>query len=201
MNILTLNQDQHRVIFGRYRTKHGLKRGVELLKSNGFQNDDIAVLSSGDSFPMEKNSFATEGAKVGAVVGGLLMGTTAIFLSYGAFSTLDTGPIVNSGALKAGFIGGILGITIGGFAGTLVGAGIPEYREKKYFDPHGTGGVLVSVNVVDGRTSTKAMEILKQSGARDIGAAGEVFENEVGQVDAATIPKRETEGVSEFPGT
>jgi hypothetical protein len=68
-------------------------------------------------------------------------------------------------------------------AGALVGMGIPEYEAKRYEGRIKEGGILLSVHTDNADWKKRAMEILKRTGAIDIGAEGE------GKADFASSDK------------
>ena len=67
---------------------------------------------------------------------------------------------------------GALG-TVGGIIGAMVGLGVPEYEAKRYEGRIREGGVLLSVHCDSSGWVKRAKELLQESGALDIGAAGE----------------------------
>jgi hypothetical protein len=58
-------------------------------------------------------------------------------------------------------------------AGALVGMGIPEYEAKRYEGRIKEGGILLSVHCDSAEWKKRATDILKQTGAGDIGSEGE----------------------------
>jgi hypothetical protein len=65
------------------------------------------------------------------------------------------------------------GGVVGGVVGALVGMGIPEYEAKRYEGRIKEGGILLSVHCDNGDWTSKAKDLLKQTGAEDISSAGE----------------------------
>jgi hypothetical protein len=51
--------------------------------------------------------------------------------------------------------------------------GIPEYEATRYEGRIKKGGILLSVHADDGDWKSKAKDILKRTGAEDIGTKGE----------------------------
>ena len=73
-----------------------------------------------------------------------------------------------------GMLSGIgVGATLGGLAGALTGAGMPEYEARRYEGRVRNGGVLVSVHCDNAEWAKTARSILKRSGASNISTAGE----------------------------
>jgi hypothetical protein len=65
------------------------------------------------------------------------------------------------------------GGVIGGVAGTLIGAGIPEYEAKRDEGRIKKGGILISVHCDDSNWTHKAKTILEETGAEDVSSTGE----------------------------
>jgi hypothetical protein len=65
------------------------------------------------------------------------------------------------------------GSVVGGLAGALVGAGIPEYEAKRYEGRIRSGGILLSVHCENDLMIGRAKEMLRHTGAQDIAAAEE----------------------------
>ncbi|MDI6742886.1 MAG: hypothetical protein QMD11_09105, partial [Smithella sp.] len=61
----------------------------------------------------------------------------------------------------------------GGIAGALIGMGIPEYEAQRYEGRIKEGGILLSVHADDSAWKNKGKDILKNTGAEDIGVRGE----------------------------
>ena len=73
-----------------------------------------------------------------------------------------------------GMLGGIgVGTAIGGLTGALIGLGIPEYEARRYEGRIRKGGILLSVHCDDSDWTRRAKNILNQTGAEDVAAAGE----------------------------
>src|SRR5437764_10518508 len=71
-------------------------------------------------------------------------------------------------------LGGIgVGSAIGGLTGALIGLGIPEYEAKRYEGRIRRGSILLSVHCDDPDWARRAKNILNQTGAEDVAAAGE----------------------------
>lgn len=67
-----------------------------------------------------------------------------------------------------------VGGAVGGFAGALIGLGIPEYEAKRYEGHLQAAGILLSVQCGDSENVARAKQLLKDTGAHDISATGEV---------------------------
>jgi len=164
-------------VFGIYPGKAIAADAVDQLRLAGFRNTDISVLYSENvgnkDLAHEKNSKAPEGAVTGATSGAVIGGALGWLAGIGLLAIPGLGPFIAAGPIMA-MLGGLgVGGTVGGIAGALVGAGMPEYEAKRYEGRIRKGGVLLSVHCDDSQYVTRAKEILKNTGAEDISAAGE----------------------------
>jgi hypothetical protein len=66
-----------------------------------------------------------------------------------------------------------VGGAVGGFAGALIGMGIPEYEAKRYEGRIQKGGILLSVHCDTSDQIKRGKEIMKNTGAEDIASTGE----------------------------
>jgi len=65
------------------------------------------------------------------------------------------------------------GGTVGGLAGALVGAGIPEFEAKCYEGIIAKGGILLSVHCDNSEWATLAKDILKRASGQDVSSTCE----------------------------
>jgi len=163
--------------FGIYPDQATVNDAVENLKSAGFRQTDISVLFpenlGSKDFAHEKHTKAPEGAVAGggsgAVVGaavGWLMGAGTLLVP-GLETMQAAGPVL-------GMLGGMgVGVTLGGLAGAIAGAGVPEYEAKRYEGRVRKGGILLSVHCDNAAWAKTARNILKRTGASDISTTGE----------------------------
>jgi hypothetical protein len=83
------------------------------------------------------------------------------------------GPLLAAGPIVAALAGaGAVGVA-GGIVGALVGLGIPEYEAKRYEGRVKHGGILLSVHCDDQAWVKRAEDVMKHTGAEDVGSAGE----------------------------
>jgi hypothetical protein len=163
--------------FGIYPDQGTVNDAVESLKAAGFRQTDISVLFpenlGSKDFAHEKHTKAPEGAVAGggsgAVLGaafGWLVGAGSVMVP-GLESMQAAGPVL-------AMLGGMgVGVTLGGLAGAIAGAGVPEYEAKRYEGRVRKGGILLSVHCDNSTWAKTARSILKKTGANDISTTGE----------------------------
>jgi hypothetical protein len=164
-------------VYGIYPSRTAVEEAVQNLRTAGFRSTDISVLLPDNQgtkdFAHEKNTKAPEGVTTGAISGGIAGGVLGWLTGVGALAIPGLGPLIAAGPIVAALAGaGALG-TLGGIVGALVGMGIPEYEARRYEGRIRDGGVLLSVHCDTSDWVRRAKEVLQQSGAQDIGAAGE----------------------------
>ena len=164
-------------VFGIYRTRESVEQAVDALRNADFRNTDISVLFSENvgtkDFAHEKHTKIPEGSTAGAGTGAVIGGALGWLTGIGALAIPGVGPFIAAGPIVAALAGLGAGGVIGGIAGALVGMGIPEYEAKRYEGRVKEGGILLSVHCDSADWKKRAVEILKQTGATDIGSEGE----------------------------
>jgi hypothetical protein len=91
----------------------------------------------------------------------------------GALAIPGIGPVIAAGPLLVTLAGIGIGGALGGFAGSLVGMGIPEYEAKNYEGELLKGGVLVVVHCETDEEVNRAKQVFQSSGAQDIAVSSE----------------------------
>jgi len=177
-------------VFGIYPDQLTAEDGVDSLKDSGFRSTDISVLFPDNQgtrdFAHEKHTKAPEGAVAGGSSGAVIGGALGWLAGIGALAIPGVGPFIAAGPIM-GMLGGIgVGTAIGGVTGALIGLGIPEYEAKRYEGRIRRGGILLSVHCDDPDWARRAKNILNQTGAEDVAAAGEA----VADYAAADRPAR-----------
>lgn len=94
-------------------------------------------------------------------------------VGVGALAIPGIGPVIAAGPLVAALAGIGIGGAFGGFAGSLVGMGIPEYEAKEYEGRLLKGGILVAVHCETNEQVNRAKEVFQSSGAEDIATSRE----------------------------
>lgn len=164
-------------VFGIYRSRESVENAVDALRAADFRNTDISVLFSENvgtkDFAHEKHTKVPEGSSAGAGTGAVIGGALGWLTGIGALAIPGVGPFIAAGPIVAALAGVGAGGVIGGIAGALVGMGIPEYEAKRYEGRVKEGGILLSVHCDNADWKKRAMDILRQTGAADIGSEGE----------------------------
>jgi len=164
-------------VFGIYRDRQHVEEAVDTLLDNGFRSEDISVLLPDNvgtkDFAHEKNTKAPEGAATGATSGAVVGGTLGLLAGIGALAIPGVGPFIAAGPIMGALAGAGTGGVVGGIIGALVGMGIPEYEAKRYEGMVKQGRVLLSVHCDNSDWVKRAKDMLEQTGAEDIGSAGE----------------------------
>jgi len=164
-------------VYGIYPNRVTVERAVDALKDAGFRNEDISVLlpQSGGTkeFAVEKDTKAPEGAATGAGTGAAVGGALGWLVGIGLLAIPGLGPFIAAGPIVAALAGAGAGGLAGGIAGALIGMGIPEYEANRYEGRIKAGGILLSVHADDADWKNKGKDILKNTGAEDIGTKGE----------------------------
>jgi hypothetical protein len=164
--------------FGIYSTRPEVEHATDSLVKAGFATSDISVLlpeSLGGPHDLGKENVtkAPEGAVAGATTGSMIGGTLGLLAGVGLLAIPGLGPFVAAGPIVAGLAGIGMGAWAGGFAGALIGVGIPEYQAKQYEGRLQKGGILLSVHCGRADEIGRAMEVLKHTGGEDVSSTGE----------------------------
>jgi hypothetical protein len=150
---------------------------VDRLKAANFSHNDISVLfpdkDTNRDFAHEKNTKAPEGAITGAGTGGALGGALGWLVGIGALAIPGVGPFIAAGPIMAALSGAAIGAAAGGITGGLIGMGIPELEAKRYEGKIKEGNILISVHTESSQEISRAKEIFKGTGAKDICTTGE----------------------------
>jgi hypothetical protein len=164
-------------VFGLYADRAGLEAGINGLRTAGFRPTDVSVLFpenlGNKDLAYEKNSKAPEGAATGALSGAVIGGTLGWLVGIGVLAIPGLGPFIAAGPIMSALAGLGAGGAVGGVGGALAGLGIPEYEAKRYQGRVHSGAFLVSVHCDDSEWSSRAEQVLRNSGAEDISSTSE----------------------------
>jgi hypothetical protein len=176
---MTVNRDRRAI--GVFTTRVEAEHALNALSDSGFLMGQVSVIArDGDrqddiaGVDVQENlgNKADDGAKAGAVTGGVVGGGTGLLVGLGTLAIPGIGPVLLAGAaataLATTLAGGAIGAAAGSIAGALVGLGIPEERAKVYGDRMHSGGYLV---IIDGTASevVSAQTILSSRGIQEFG--------------------------------
>lgn len=103
----------------------------------------------------------------------MIGGALGWLAGIGALAIPGIGPLLAAGPIVAALAGAGVGGAVIGVAGALVGLGTPEYEAKRYEGRIKGGGILLSVHSDDSEWTGRAKEVLKVTGAEDIGSSSE----------------------------
>jgi hypothetical protein len=164
-------------VFGIYPNRSGVETAVDRLRAAGFRATDISVLLpenlGNKDMGVEGASKAPEGATVGGVSGATIGGVLGWLAGIGSLAIPGVGPLIAAGPI----VGALAGVGAGGAAGAIVGAlagfGIPEYEAKRYEGRIRKGGILLSVHSDDSEWTSKAKDILEDTGAENVSSSSE----------------------------
>ena len=163
--------------FAIFPSRAAAEAAVDQLTASGFSNQDVSVLMSdkegSNDFAAEKNTKAPEGTATGVGIGGGVGGTLGLLAGIGALAIPGVGPLIAAGPIMGALAGLGVGGAVGGLVGALVGMGIPEYEAKRYEGHVKDGGILVSVHCDSSEEVSRAKDILKAAGGKDVASSGE----------------------------
>jgi len=164
-------------VFGVYHDRPAVEEAIDALRAAGFRGADISVLFQENQgtkdFAHQKNTKVPEGATAGGIVGGIAGGVLGWLTSVGLLAIPGLGPLVVAGPIVSALAGvGAVG-AVGGIIGGLAGLGVPEYEAKRFEGRIKQGCVLMSVHCDNDDWVKRARNLLRQTGAEDIGWAGE----------------------------
>ncbi|VEF48574.1 membrane protein [Bacillus freudenreichii] len=141
---------EEKYVVGSYDTEQEAVSAIEQLKNQGYNQDDISVISKNrqevDHITHETDTKAPEGAATGAATGGVLGGLGGVLAGLGTLAIPGIGPVIAAGPIVAGLSGAAAGAGVGGLAGALIGMGIPEDDAHRYHDEVNEGKILVLVD-------------------------------------------------------
>lgn len=156
----TATGGRQKVVIGVFRSTQAAEQAVNQLRSQGFSNQEINIISKKDQ---NQTEYVDDDITDGAVTGGTLGGIGGLLLGAGALAIPGLGPIVAVGPIAAALSGAV----VGGVAGGLIDWGIPEEVSRRYEDSVRQGGILAIVKTAE-TSVNQAAAILRQNGAQDV---------------------------------
>jgi hypothetical protein len=168
---------KNKSVIGIYLTRSEVESAVAALRDAGFSSSDVSVLLPENLGPKElvaeKGTKAPEGAAVGAGSGAAVGGALGWLVGAGAVAIPGIGPVIAAGPIVAALAGIAVGGALGGFAGVLIGVGIPEHEAKRYQGRLLKGGILVAVHCETPEEIRRGKGIMVVTGAEDVASSGE----------------------------
>ncbi len=149
-----------KVVIGIFSSKREAEQAVGQLRSQGFSDQEINIVSKQDQ---KQTEYAEDDITDGALTGGTIGGIGGLLLGAGALAIPGIGPIVAVGPIAAALSGAVMG----GIAGGLIDWGIPEEVSRRYENSVRQGGILAVIRTTDSSVN-QAASILRQNGAKDV---------------------------------
>jgi uncharacterized membrane protein len=167
-----------KAVIGIVETRAQAESVVEALQQSAHISvNDISVLlpdtQGTRDFAHEHHTKAPEGAATGAGAGSILGGTLGLLAGIGALAIPGVGPLIAAGPVLATLSGVAAGAAVGGLTGALIGLGIPELEARAYEGKVKSGNILIAVHTDTRESEQAAEDILKEAGARHVGATSE----------------------------
>ncbi len=149
-----------------------VERIVSNLKNSNSPNNDISVLIPHHKLECdhEVGTTSTKCLLVGTGTGVVLGGSLGWIAGMGAITIPGIGPLIGAGPLIAALIGG----TVGGIAGELIGMCVSENNANRYEEKIKEGNILISVHAERLEEIIRAKKIFMSAGAQEICTSGEI---------------------------
>jgi predicted lipid-binding transport protein (Tim44 family) len=159
------------LIGGLFETQENANLAYEALQKSGFADEEVNMYVHK---PRNKTARATQvkvqdiakNAFFGGVIGGIIGGVIGFLAGATTFSSSDPGePLVVAYAIGGLIIGGLIGVILG------VASRLFQSREKAEVMTRQIEkrGVLVTVNLPDAQSGTKARRVMEEHQAIEVG--------------------------------
>jgi len=173
------------LIGGLFETQENANRAFEALQNSGFSSKNISVLVQK---PRNRTVRATnvriQDIAKNAFIGGLILGAIGAFIGFLvgtgriALPGLEPGAVdPNPAFLFASVIAGLVG---GGLTGIILGVASKLLRSQEKAEvvtrKIKQGGVLITVNVGDSQSASKAHHVMEEQGAIEVGNPSEKWD-------------------------
>ena len=165
-------------VYGVLKNRNNTSYVINQIKSAGFEDSDISVLSAGESskgtetLHSDKDTKAPEGAMTGGAVGAGAGALVGLLAGIGALAIPGLGPFIAAGPIVGALSGAGVGAAAGGIVGGLIGLGIPEHEAKVYQERIQSGDLLLGIHIESNDESLRAKRILETCGVENISAVG-----------------------------
>ncbi len=166
-------------LIARFRDQGSAAQAVAELRANGFANEDATILGNmgdvvntgtglsqsdakitGSSFRLSMLGIGA-GAVVGAILGVIIFALPPVQSAIGA-------PIHATGFIVAAIVGAIIGLTLCGLVGGILGLDRSQAGEQTYDMQTGGGDALVGVRAGEMPRQDTAAELLQRAGALSV---------------------------------
>jgi len=158
-----MNTTRNTTLVGVFHERSSAESAVRDLRSAGFDNAHISLVSKGHEKDLKEDNTANvaAGAATGAVAGAGVAALASLGMTFGIIPVI--GPVLALGPLAAALLSAASGAAAGSLVGGLVGMGIPEEEAKYYEKEVASGRTLVTVRT-DGRYD-EAWDVMNRHGA------------------------------------
>jgi hypothetical protein len=133
-----------------FSTHSAAIHGVEELRREGFQPDQISILApdtrEAEGYSEELGVRVIQAGGVGVAAGGVLGGLAGWVAGLAGLAVPGAGLVIAAGPLAAALVGLIGGASVGGFVGTMVGLGLPHGTAEEFHRALREGQTIVVVH-------------------------------------------------------
>lgn len=170
---MTVNNEltNTRTLVGVFADANSAATAINDLKVAGFTPDSISVISKDRREVIENTDLdgddnrAAEGTLAGSLGGGTLGAVLGWLLAGGTALIPGVGPIVAAGVFGATLTGALVGGALGGISGALAGVGVPEDEAGEYETHFREGRTVVAVSAANGYQVESARDVFERNGA------------------------------------
>lgn len=145
------------------------EQAINDLKVAGFTPDSISVVTrerdTQTHLDEATGNEAAQGALVGSLGGGTLGAVLGWLLAGGTALIPGIGPVVAAGIFGATLSGALIGGTVGALSGALAGLGVPQDEADEYETFVKDGRTLVTAQAATGHQAEAAFDIFQRNSA------------------------------------
>lgn len=166
---------EDRTVVGVFEGPGRAEAALTALRDAEFVPAQVSILARdevGAPTRADVTSEGAEGARTGAVLGGVTGGALGWLVGIGALVIPGAGPLLAAGALATALGGAALGAVAGGLIGALVDLGVPEDDARGYQDSLRAGQVLLTVRAATDEQAWTARSLFELQGGVDVRVYG-----------------------------
>lgn len=164
--------DTGQTVVGVFDDVASAERAINDLKVAGFRPDTISVVTKDrrdqTTLTEATGNRADEGAIAGALGGGTLGAVLGWLLAGGTALIPGVGPVIAAGIFGATLTGALVGGALGSIASALVGQGIPDEEASEYEEHVRGGRTLLSVKAANGQLLQSALDVFDRNDATGV---------------------------------